>query len=93
MIFAPQFLIGYSRHLDMQVDSIEKRSAYFTEISLDDGSRAAAFPRRVTEKSTRTSVQVPVVQLNGGLNYPTRECRSEFRPSEITFVNIGVRTG
>ena len=47
VILAAKFLISHGRDLDVKIDAIEQRSAYFTQIALNNCAGAAAFVRRV----------------------------------------------
>jgi hypothetical protein len=57
VILASQFLIRHRRDLDVQIDTIEQRTADLSEVTLDDPAGAMALPRRIAEKSARAPVQ------------------------------------
>jgi hypothetical protein len=80
---AAQFLIRDRGNFDVQVDAVEQRTADFPEIALNNGSGAAAFPGRITEESTRASVQVATIPSM------TVECRGSNNTSLLIAKSCG----
>ena len=55
--FLRQFVVGERRHLDVDVDSVKKRTLDLRHVLLDLGLRAGAFVARVREVPARTGVR------------------------------------
>jgi len=57
-LFAAQFLIGYGRNFDMQIDAIEQRPADLAEIALNGATGASTVASWIPEKSATAPVQI-----------------------------------
>jgi hypothetical protein len=67
---AAELLIRHGRNFNVQIDTIEQRSADLGEIALDDAGRAAAFARDITVETARTPVQVSTARLIACIGCP-----------------------
>ena len=63
VILAAQLLVSYGWHFHMQIDAIKKRTAYFAQVALDDGSCATAFARGVREVAAGAPLHVTTTLL------------------------------
>jgi len=52
-----QLFVRHSGHFDVQVDPVQQRTADLRQVSLNDRSRAPAFPRRIAKIAARTSLR------------------------------------
>ena len=76
VILASQLLVRHGRDLDVQIDTVEQRTADLAEVTLDDAAGATALPRGIAEKSAGAPVQVRT-DVD-----PNVECRAAGKPSE-----------